>query len=206
MTRPWVHYLRSHGIVPSLVAVGGIVVVDVVAGGLVFNAGQQEPVSVQLSAIVPALAAAALLVLSGSRAPLVDALAARRLQAHRLGLDIGLAGLTLIALWLFAPDASTTGPSTAAGLRNLVGFVGIGWLASALTGNELAWIPGTFLAMVATSVGLRPTAITPAWSWILADDGDLGALTIAVGLAILGLAIRFSAVRLPGRRWLPTPS
>jgi hypothetical protein len=192
----WSLYLRSHGLFPTLAGVAVVATCDRALGAVVFNVGNREPVGVQLTAVVPAALAAVLVVSSDGRARMVDVLAARPLGRQRLALDAGLLVVSLAALAAASPGGGSAEVATAAGLRNLIGLVGIGWLASVVVGAELAWVPGTLLILVAMIVGRRDTAVTSLWSWILSSDGNRTAWLTAVLLGLAGAAARHRTVGL----------
>jgi hypothetical protein len=170
-----------------------------VVGDMVFRIGQQQPVSVPVMAIIPALLAASMVVLTPSRARLVDRAASRSLLGCRLALDAGLLTLALGALRLSSPALPGDALGSGAGLRNLIGLTGLAWLASTVLGEELAWIPPTALVLVAMIVGLQPTPVAGLWSWLLSNSASGSALTVAVSLLAAGLGLRAVATHLQVR-------
>ncbi len=179
-------YLAAHGSVAAIGAIAVVAVLNWRLGDTVFRVGRQQPVSVPLMTVIPVAFAASLVVLTSSRTPMIDQVSARSLTLFRLANDLGGLALAVVALQLSSPSLTSEALGSGAGLRNLIGLTGLAWLASAVLGNDLAWIPPVVLALVAMIVGLAPTPITGLWSWLLVAPGMNSALIVALLLLAAG--------------------
>jgi hypothetical protein len=132
-------------------------------------------------------AGAAVLVAMTTHSPFGEAERAtgRWLPYLRLGAALALTGIAIGALQLGATGASLPGGVLMLA-RNVVGIVGIGLLASLVTGGLLAWIPPLGY------LGFAEYALTEAWrnpwTWPVRPPADRGAWICAAGVFAVGLA------------------
>ena len=108
----------------------------------------------------------------------------RWLPYLRLGAALALTGIAVGAL-----QVGVTGASLPGGVlilaRNVMGFTGIGLLASLATGGLLAWIPPV------AYLGFAEFALNAAWrspwTWPVRPPADRGAWICAAGVFAVGL-------------------
>ena len=108
----------------------------------------------------------------------------RWLPYLRLGAALALTGIAVGAL-----QVGVTGASLPGGVlilaRNVMGFTGIGLLASLATGGLLAWIPPV------AYLGFAEYALNAAWrspwTWPVRPPADRGAWICAAGVFAVGL-------------------
>jgi len=118
-----------------------------------------------------------------------------RLGRARLGHVLGLvvlAALVLLPLTTF-PDMVVSAP---AGIRNLVGYTGLGLVASWFTAGRWAWVPPVVYGLGALTVEGAARSGHPFF-WPTRPNDNLTAWLI--GVALFGLGLMACAVRRPIR-------
>ena len=147
----------------------------------VIGSGQEAQ---QIPMIIETGAAAVIAVTSHSPFGEPERATGRWLPYLRLGAALALTGIAIGAL-----QVGVTGASLPGGVlilaRNVMGFAGIGLLASLATGGLLAWIPPV------AYLGFAEYALNAAWrnpwTWPVRPPADRGAWICAAGVFAVGL-------------------
>lgn len=137
--------------------------------------------------ILPVAFAVVISLSTRSWLPELERTAPRNLARLRL---VHAAGLCVLACALIvAPLAAGSGSADAlAGVRNLLGCAGLGYIGAVLAGGELSWLLPLAYALPVPLLGVDASHRPESWAWMLDPAGAgrswiwAGAL-IAVGVA-----------------------
>ena len=183
-------FLRARSAGVTVAVLLAVALINAVLGSVSFTAGQQRPTPVPLALITPVIMSMAMTILTASRAPVPDALAARSMIRPVLVLDGLLIAVAATLLAISTPDDLAGEVSGSAAVRNLLGATGLAWLALSFLPVVAAWAPAFVLTLAAGTVGQQPTGLTGTWSWLLAGAGDPDAWSTALLLLVAGLVAR----------------
>lgn len=137
------------------------------------------------SILLPALLATGVIGIVSGGSPVHEALARRPTGLlSRLTVVALLGAPTLI--WAVSGALFTQGDLPLIAIRNLVGYLGVGFIALRLVGGTAGAATPVLYAVVVAVLGSE-TAGT--WSWPLLDSSDRSGLTAAAALFVVGLAI-----------------
>lgn len=151
-----------------------------------------DQVPVPLRLVLPAVAGSVAGAALGNRTHLLTRIAARRTRRWRAAWIAVLSGLTLVA---WAPAFIVVAESFGAGemLRNLIGFLGMGFAAASLFRARLAWVGPLPFALAGLFGGAYRSADGTVaahwWAWALADQRTPASWIVAVSLFVAGAAL-----------------
>lgn len=148
--------------------------------------------ALQLPLVFESAVAAAIAVATASPIGEPELVAGRWLPYLRLLFPLALTAFAVAALAI----AVSTGAELAGGdlslLRNVVGSTGLGLLGAAALGGGLAWTGPTVYLVVGTYAiytQWHAPALTTPWLWPGRPPHDVGAMTWAVAVFVVGLAL-----------------
>lgn len=140
--------------------------------------------------LLPALSGGLVAGAAGTGVPELERLAARPLVPYRaLALAVGTGWAVLWAV--IAQPTLPGSPGDVAAARNVLGFTGLGLLASGVAGARLAWVApmGVGIAVLSLAGEASPAVLV----WPIAPDGSVAAA--AVALASFGAGAALVVVR-----------
>lgn len=182
--RPWYLFARSRRAPSTTLALAVLALLEAWLGPASVRLTGNESISIPWAIVLPCVMAS--IVGLGTRTPMasLERAAARSMVDTRMTHLAYL--LALSAALVAAGSWRITGELTwVAGVRNVLGMIGLALITAWLLGGGLAWIlPIAFT--LTTMFGGASTAGIRGWAWPVLPDADRTSWAVAVGLAVLG--------------------
>jgi hypothetical protein len=178
--------LRARQVHAALVVIAAVSGAALVAGDNVVELRYGSGAGIPYATLVPALSGSLVAGAAQTGAPELERLAARSLVPYRalaLAVAVGWA-----VGWAVVAQPSLRGsPGDVAAARNVLGFTGLGLLASGVVAARLAWVVPVGVAIAVLS--LAGEASPDALVWPLARDGSAAAAVVALTSFAAGAAL-----------------
>jgi hypothetical protein len=169
--------LRARHLPGTLVAIAVVSGAALLAGDRVIELRYGSGAGIPYATLIPAVSGGLVAGASGTGVPELERLAARSLVPYRaLALAVGVGWAVL---WAVIAQPSLPGsPGDVAAARNVLGFTGLGLLASGVVGARLSWVlpVGVAIAVLSLAGGASPGVLV----WPIARDGNAVAAAVAL--------------------------
>jgi hypothetical protein len=166
-----------------LVVIAAISGGSLLAGERVIELRYGSGAGIPYATLVPALSGGLVAGAAGTGVPEFERLAARSLVPYRaLALAVGVAWAVVAAV--VAQPSLPGSPGDVAAARNVLGFTGLGLLASGVVGARLAWVVPVGVGIAVLSLAGEASPEVLVWPgvlvWPIARDGSATAAVVAL--------------------------
>lgn len=188
-TRSYLSFLRARSVGTSLAVIAAVSAVSLLAGENLIDLRVGSDAGVPYATLAPAMSGS--LIAASARSGLFrqEQLASRNLWGPRAALLLGM--VLWAAAWAaIAQPTLPNSPGDIAAVRNVVGFTGLGLIASSIVGGRLAWIAPISMAIAALTLASssgqsRGAALVRP----LTADGNVTAALVALTLFAVGAGV-----------------
>lgn len=188
-SRSYLSFLRARSVGTSLAVIAAVSAVSLLAGENLIDLRVGSGAGVPYATLAPAMSGS--LIAASARSGLFrqEQLASRNLWGPRAALLLGM--VLWAAAWAaIAQPTLPHSPGDVAAVRNVVGFTGLGLIASRIVGGRLAWIAPISMAIAAlTLASSSGQSRGAALVWPLTADGNVTAALVALTIFAVGAGV-----------------
>jgi hypothetical protein len=169
--------VRARQLPTTLAVIAAVSAVAPLAGTRVIEVRYGSGAGIPYATLIPALSGSLVAGAAGTGVPELERLAARSLVPYR-ALALALAVAWAVGWAVVAQPSLPGSPGDVAAARNVLGFTGLGLLASLVIGARLAWVvPVSVVIAVLSLAGAAPPDVLV---WPIAPDGNGTAAVVAL--------------------------